>query len=409
MAQCLGDQTRDWQHRSPVGSVAGFYYAEALSSSQGAHVHLWIDGFDHDSREVRRAVRRLERSHDVQSWSFSPGVPGLSLAGGDSDDAPPRIAPAPFLGEPVLRREVESVIAVLRSRDGGNDAWLAAEAERLEALLHAPASSPVFTKEEAIEESLRTVAKCFSDWMSANGPDDDLAQVVRSIRGLLQIDAEADMQDLSASQKAIHMLTLTSDGTRLAPKHLKLLEMAVNRQINDEGLAAFDAVYRNVVTGNYDSMKVWLCGVEDVTRDNQGYVYFKGNHVDHFSHSDATEMRQAAEMLSLICLRLERLGRPIGLPEYLASFEEMKDFPAQKYFVTAPIDPRFGAQTRYTPEVVRVHAYRNQRDLAEALRPYVAQWDDCPIRSAAALRSLYCTDADWECAKGMDATCEAHR
>lgn len=155
-----------------------------------------------------------------------------------------------------------------------------------------------------------------------------------------------------------------------------------------------------------NASRPWLCGVENVTMDGSGYVYYKGHYVEHFSRLEQAEMRRQAEKFSLICQRLERQGRPIDFIEYLAAYDEMKDFPVQKYFVTAPSDPRHrhsGAQTRYDSSVVRVHPYMNCGELAEALKAYVPNWEDSPFKTAEELRSLYCSDATWSRAKGMDA------
>lgn len=152
-----------------------------------------------------------------------------------------------------------------------------------------------------------------------------------------------------------------------------------------------------------NASRPWLCGVENVTKDGEGYVYYKGHHVEHFSRMEQAEMRRQAEKFSLICQRLERQGRPVDFIEYLASYDELKDFPVQKYFVTAPSDPRHGAQTRYDSSVVRVHPYLNCGELAEALKSYVSNWEESPFKTVEELRNLYCSDATWSRAKGMDA------
>ena len=45
----------------------------------------------------------------------------------------------------------------------------------------------------------------------------------------------------------------------------------------------FQQLYATVTSGQY--AKPWLAGVEHVTRDHQGYVYWKGSRIEHFTFS----------------------------------------------------------------------------------------------------------------------------
>jgi hypothetical protein len=56
-------------------------------------------------------------------------------------------------------------------------------------------------------------------------------------------------------QQAIAILSLTRDGDDLAPRHLKLLEMAVNNFLSDAGQEAFAELHRIVLSGHYDQKK----------------------------------------------------------------------------------------------------------------------------------------------------------
>ena len=57
--------------------------------------------------------------------------------------------------------------------------------------------------------------------------------------------------------------------------------------------------------------RLFLCGIEHLTRDPQGYVYWKGVHVEHFSHSDASALNTEAQKLAVRCLALEKKGIPV--------------------------------------------------------------------------------------------------
>lgn len=108
------------------------------------------------------------------------------------------------------------------------------------------------------------------------------------------------------ADKAIFILGRTNDGDDLAPKDLRLLEMAVNNHLNDRGVAAFEEIYDRVLTGQYH--QPWFHGQEHLTKDHQGYVYWKGSQVEHFSYHNADDERAAAIELAMQCRELDRLG-----------------------------------------------------------------------------------------------------
>ncbi len=70
------------------------------------------------------------------------------------------------------------------------------------------------------------------------------------------------------------------DGDQLAPEYLKLLEYAVNGDLNEAGIALFRKLHAQVMAGTY--VRPWLQGVEHLTRDHDGFVYWKGHHVEHW-------------------------------------------------------------------------------------------------------------------------------
>ena len=84
---------------------------------------------------------------------------------------------------------------------------------------------------------------------------------------------------------AIEILRATRDGDDLDPKHLKLVELAVNGHLNDAGLAAFQNLLEQVRAGY---AKPWLHGVEHITRDHDGYVLWKCQSIEHFSQPYAS-------------------------------------------------------------------------------------------------------------------------
>lgn len=109
------------------------------------------------------------------------------------------------------------------------------------------------------------------------------------------------------ADQAIEILQQTHDGDDLDPGHLKLLEMAVNGCLNDVGKGAFAALLANVRSGY---VKPWFHGVEHLTRNHQGYVFWKGHEIEHITgslvHSD--EGKAYACELARRCAILEARG-----------------------------------------------------------------------------------------------------
>jgi len=110
------------------------------------------------------------------------------------------------------------------------------------------------------------------------------------------------------AQDAIEILQLTHDGDDLDPRHLKLVESAVNGRLNTDGLVAFDNLLTQVRAGY---AKPWFHGVTNITRDHEGYVLWKGRPVEHFSHDYAASpeapiyLREIARRCSIIEARGE--------------------------------------------------------------------------------------------------------
>ncbi len=121
--------------------------------------------------------------------------------------------------------------------------------------------------------------------------------------------------------KACEILHKTNDGDDLAPDHLKLLEMAVNGFLNDKGKAAFEQLYESTLKGY---VKPWLHGVENLTIDNVGYVYWKGIQVEHYNLGwhRSEEAKTAAEEVGRRCRLLEAQGKTVSSRSVIWTWEE---------------------------------------------------------------------------------------
>ena len=111
---------------------------------------------------------------------------------------------------------------------------------------------------------------------------------------------------------AIEIIQSTHDGDDLAPEHLSLVQSAVNDWLTAEGKLAFEQLYESVKKGY---VKPWFHGIENLTRDHEGYVYWKGQRVEHYSPSEAysDKARTSAEELADRCRQLEAKGKPVNV------------------------------------------------------------------------------------------------
>lgn len=108
----------------------------------------------------------------------------------------------------------------------------------------------------------------------------------------------------------IEILQKTNDGNDLAPWHLKLLELAANQGLNEAGEIALYELYEQVKNGY---KKPWHLGIKHMTKDHEGYIYYKGRQVEHYSfHDDPGQKRERKSLRKLQrnMLFLESIGQP---------------------------------------------------------------------------------------------------
>ncbi len=121
--------------------------------------------------------------------------------------------------------------------------------------------------------------------------------------------SERSMDQVSDTcNKACDILKLTNDGDDLDPMQLSYLESAVNGFLTEEGLKVFNELHRLVTTGQYK--KPPFHGIENLSIDQVGYVYWKGKCVEHYtlSWSYSEEAHKAALELARRCKLLEEKG-----------------------------------------------------------------------------------------------------
>jgi hypothetical protein len=111
----------------------------------------------------------------------------------------------------------------------------------------------------------------------------------------------------SPPDAAIDILRLTRDGEDLDPKHLKLVELAVNGMLNETGLHLFRELHAQVQKGY---VKPWFHGVENITRNHEGYILWRGKPIEHFSckYAVSDEAATYVKELARRCAILESHG-----------------------------------------------------------------------------------------------------
>ena len=108
---------------------------------------------------------------------------------------------------------------------------------------------------------------------------------------------------MSISEQAQAILESTSNGANLYPADLKLVQSVISGSISEAAEIAIYELYDTVVRNN--SYPRWFHGIQFLTQDHEGYVYWRGQHVEHYSFKDEIAEKQAAERLATDCKSLE--------------------------------------------------------------------------------------------------------
>jgi len=110
----------------------------------------------------------------------------------------------------------------------------------------------------------------------------------------------------SMSDKAIFILENTNDGDDLSSGHLHLVQGAVNDSLTEKGKDAFNDLFTQVKGGNYQ--KPFFHGIQNMIQDQEGFIYWKGKQVEHYSFSDWEEEDFSAKELAEVIKSLESLN-----------------------------------------------------------------------------------------------------
>ncbi len=129
-------------------------------------------------------------------------------------------------------------------------------------------------------------------------------------------------ENISTCDKAIEILQATSDGDKLAPVDLSLVESAVNGFLTAEGIEVFNKLHKTVAAGEYK--QPWFHGIENMTIDDVGFIYWKGAKVEHYEQPWAysKEAKESAQELKRRCELLESKGIPLNITTVIWNWVE---------------------------------------------------------------------------------------
>jgi hypothetical protein len=122
--------------------------------------------------------------------------------------------------------------------------------------------------------------------------------------------------------KTIEILQATSDGDKLSLLDLNLVENAVNGFLSEEGIKVFNQLHEIIVAGKYKYP--WFHGIENMTIDHVGYVFWKGATVEHYEQPWAysKEAQENAQKLKRRCEILESKGIPLNITTVIWNWVE---------------------------------------------------------------------------------------
>jgi len=121
----------------------------------------------------------------------------------------------------------------------------------------------------------------------------------------------------------IEILQKTNDGDKLSPPHLRLVEIAVNNGLSESGEIALNKLHQNVLRGYKPD---WFHGIEHLTIDHEGYVYWKNIQVEHYTPSWAYSAEARVSAIELVdrCRIVEKRGDKPTTCSVIWNFENTK-------------------------------------------------------------------------------------
>lgn len=108
----------------------------------------------------------------------------------------------------------------------------------------------------------------------------------------------------------LNILEDTNDGEDLDPQDLALVELALNQQLDEPSLKLIEGLEKAVREGY---KKPWFHGIENLTINTGGYVFWREAQIDHFTLTWAftTAGEKSAKRLAEQCRVIEAAGQRV--------------------------------------------------------------------------------------------------
>ena len=147
----------------------------------------------------------------------------------------------------------------------------------------------------------------------------------------------------TTNDEAIQILQGSNDGNDLSSSDLALVEAVVNYgkpALSKKGVEHWESLLNAIKTGTYQ--RQWLYGVENVTKDPQGNVFWRQLNIEHYSGFDSPEAEKLATInFGASCRWLEANGIEVSLRNLFSLWDrirwasDIKDAPKWAAFFTA--------------------------------------------------------------------------
>lgn len=149
----------------------------------------------------------------------------------------------------------------------------------------------------------------YAQWKKDGHTDKEIFDILYEFDKRKKSYSPPMLHGIPISDMAQKILQKTKDGNELSPEHLYLLQETINGNINEKGEVAFYELYKNALNGY---KKPWFHGIENMTTDHEGYVYWKGIPIEHYSFQSRERETMAAKELAKDIQTMESRGIKIN-------------------------------------------------------------------------------------------------
>jgi len=141
--------------------------------------------------------------------------------------------------------------------------------------------------------------------------------VIRKQRTITKT-TDADRHDM-----VIFILQNTDDGNDLSNGHLRLVQGGANNALSENGNEALKDLFEQVKGGNYQ--KPFFHGIQNMTQDQEGFIYWKGIQVEHYSFNDWENEDFSARELAEVIKDLEKINVKVSSGNVLEHFDTFRE------------------------------------------------------------------------------------